>query len=170
MFIEEVQKFDKLQTSKTVKLQLQFKMIMMWYSCLSHVQHVPSKVTTIECLGSTVLQTSLDQKVYIMFLLSNVQYNCIRCYMMMLPVPSNAPRRFFLLSHADIHSHIYKKWNNWIFIYCNWCWAKFVDVNIQNLWLETNAWGYLENFIKKVWLKRLDPMELSWKFHKGSIC
>ena len=116
-----------------------------------------------------LLQTSLDQKVYIMFLLSNVQYNCIRCYMMMLPVPSNAPRRIFLLSHADIHSHIYKKWNNWIFIYCNWCWAKFVDVNIQNLWLETNAWGYLENFIKKVWLKRLDPMELSWKFYKESM-
>ena len=53
-----------------------------------------------------LLQTSLDQKGFIMFLLSNVQYNCIRCYMMMLHVPSNAPRSIFLLSHADIHSHV----------------------------------------------------------------
>ena len=118
MFIEEVQKFDKLQTSKTVKLQLQVKMIIMWYSCPSHKYTCIRNFLIIHRMFNmfhqkwlrlnvwALLQTSLDQKGYIMFLLSNVQYNCIRCYMMMLHVPSNAPRSIFLLSHADIHSHV----------------------------------------------------------------
>ena len=83
-----------------------------------------------------LLQTSLDQKGYIMFLLSNVQYNCIRCYMF-LPMPQEAFSYWAMQTYIPMYA--------WI------------------------PWGYLENFMKEVCMKRVDPMELSWECYNGSM-